>query len=93
MDLTNNQRRVLELAEQAVLDPAKASQFSDVDWALLLLAAGMRRRDVPARLIAAKVLTHYARRRGYFALAHDQDKPSAAPVTAAEDDSIPYCRQ
>lgn len=67
LKLTEHQRRAIDLAERIVANDLTATELLDSDWALLMLAAGVYRVDIPLRLMACKVLTNLTHGRGYFA--------------------------
>ena len=64
--MTSNQRRAIFLANLIVKGYTDPANLSEIDWSLLLLAAGLYRVTTPPVVVAARVLANAEALDGYF---------------------------
>ena len=64
--VTRNQQRAVLLADRILKGHVDPAELSEVDWSLLLLAAGLYKVATPPRVVALRVLANAEHLEGYF---------------------------
>lgn len=64
--MTSNQRRAIFLADLILKGHVDPAELSEIDWDLLLLAAGLYKTATPPRVVALRVLANAEHLEGYF---------------------------
>ncbi len=64
--MTSNQQRAVLLADLILKDRVDSAELSEIDWDLLLLAAGLYKVTTPPLVVALRVLVNAENLQGYF---------------------------